>query len=174
MAVFNFESGKALLLLREMHLPSWTNSRATFLPQIRDLPVSTGFSCCDFAKFSQNPLRKPNSWFDIAGTLRKPLFRDGPSPAIVVGDDIHWQIILTDARSQTVAFIDPFGSGFLQDIIAAIQNVLRQWTTRKVAVQTVDYKIATEGRRMELWCMGNVGTGEVAAALEPKWGDKHL
>ncbi len=35
------------------------------------------------------------------------LFRDGPSPAIVVGDGIHWRIILTDARSQTVAFIDP-------------------------------------------------------------------
>ncbi len=44
---------------------------------------------------------------DIAGTLRKTLSRDGPSPAIVVGDGIHWRIILTDARSQTVAFIDP-------------------------------------------------------------------
>ena len=59
---------------------------------------------------------------DTAGTLRETLSRDGPSPAIVVGDDIHWRIILTDARSQTVAFIDPFGSGFLQDIIAAIKH----------------------------------------------------
>ena len=58
---------------------------------------------------------------DIAGTLRKTLSSDGPSPAIVVGDDIHWQIILIDARSQTVAFIDPFGSGLLQDIIEAIK-----------------------------------------------------
>jgi len=61
MAVFNFESGNPLLLLREIHLPSWTNSRATFLPQIRDLPVSTGFAGCDFVKFSQNPSRKPIS-----------------------------------------------------------------------------------------------------------------
>ena len=77
---------------------------------------------------------------DIAGTLRKTLSRDGPSPAIVVGDDIHWRIILTDARSQTVAFVYPFGSGFLQDIIAAIKTFYdneqagrwryKQWTTR--------------------------------------------
>ena len=33
----------------------------------------------------------PNtSQSDIAGTLRKTLSRDGPSPAVVVGDDIHW------------------------------------------------------------------------------------
>jgi len=58
-AVFNFESGKALLLLREMHLPSWTNSRAMFLPQTMGLPVSTGFAGLNFAKFFQNPLTKP-------------------------------------------------------------------------------------------------------------------
>jgi hypothetical protein len=77
---------------------------------------------------------------DIAGTLRKTLFRDGPCPAIVVGDGIHWRIILTDARSQTVAFIGPFGSGFLQDIIKAIRTLYdndqpgrwqyKEWTTR--------------------------------------------
>ena len=76
----------------------------------------------------------------IAGTLRKTLSRNGPSPAIVVGDDIHWRIILTDARSQTVAFIDPFGSGFLPDITAAIKTFYaneqpgrwryEEWTTR--------------------------------------------
>ena len=60
---------------------------------------------------------------DIAGTLRKTLSSDGPSPAIIVGDDIHWRIILTDARSQNVALIDPFGSGFLQDVIAAIKHL---------------------------------------------------
>ena len=79
------------------------------------------------------------SFSDIAGTLRKTLPRDGPCPA-VVGDGIHWQIILTDARSQTVAFIDPFGSGFLQDIITAIKTFYdnkrpgtwqyKEWTTR--------------------------------------------
>ena len=77
---------------------------------------------------------------DIAPTLRKTLSRDRPSPAIVVGDDIHWRIILTDARLQTVAFIDPFGGGFLQDIIAAINTFYnneqpgrwryKEWTTR--------------------------------------------
>ncbi len=77
---------------------------------------------------------------DIAGTLRETLSRNGPSPAIVVGDGIHWRIILTDARSQTVAFIDPFGSGLLQDIIAAIKTFYdneqpgrwqyKEWTTR--------------------------------------------
>ncbi len=77
---------------------------------------------------------------DTAGTLRETLSRDGPSPAIVVGDDIHWQIILANARSQTVAFIDPFGSGFLQGIIAAIKAFYgneqpgmwqyKDWTTR--------------------------------------------
>ncbi len=51
-AVFNFVSGKALLLRREMHLPSSTNSRATFLPKIRDLPVSLGFAGCNSVKFS--------------------------------------------------------------------------------------------------------------------------
>ena len=69
----------------------------------------------------------PNtSQSDITGTLRKTLYRDGPSPAIVVGDNIHWRSILTDARSQTVAFIDPFGSGFLQDTHSSSQNILQQ------------------------------------------------
>ena len=63
------------------------------------------------------------SLFDIAGTLRKTLSRDGPCPAIIVGDGIHWRIILTDARSQTIAFIGPFGIGFLQDIITAIKTM---------------------------------------------------
>ncbi len=76
---------------------------------------------------------------DTAGTLRKTLSRDGPSPAIVVGDGIHWRIILTDARSQTVALIDPFGSGFLKDIITAIKTFYdsepgrwqyKEWNTR--------------------------------------------
>ena len=44
----HFGSGKVLLLLREMHLPSWTNSRATFSPQIRELPVPKGFAGCIF------------------------------------------------------------------------------------------------------------------------------
>ncbi len=30
--------------------------------------------------------------------------------------------MLIDARSQNIAFIDPFGSGFLQDIIKAIKD----------------------------------------------------
>jgi len=77
---------------------------------------------------------------NIAGTLKKTLSRDGPCPAIVVGDGIHWRIILTDARSQTVAFIDPFGSGFLKDIMTAIKTFYdneqpgrwqyKEWTTR--------------------------------------------
>ena len=36
-----------------MHLPSWTNSRATLLPQNRDLPVSKGFGGLRF-EFRQN------------------------------------------------------------------------------------------------------------------------
>ncbi len=53
MVVPDFASGKALLLLREVHLPSWTNSQAIFLPQNGDLP--TGFTGLFFAKLSQNP-----------------------------------------------------------------------------------------------------------------------
>jgi len=34
----------------------------------------------------------------------------------------HWQVMLIDASSQHVAFIDPFGDGFLQDIIEAIKE----------------------------------------------------
>jgi len=39
-------------LLRDLLLPSQANARATFLPQIRDFPVSTGFAGCNFVKFS--------------------------------------------------------------------------------------------------------------------------
>ncbi len=107
----------------------------------------------------------PNtSQCDIAGTLRKTLSTDGPSPAIDVGGDIHWQIILTDARSQTVAFVNPFGSGFLRDIIAAIKTFYdneqpgrwqyKKWTTRL--------------QHMKLWYMGNTDTRNMDAILEPK------
>ncbi len=60
MAVSNFESGKALLLLREMHLPSRKTSQAIFLPKNRGLPVSTGFAGFEFPQFSQNHLTKPD------------------------------------------------------------------------------------------------------------------
>ena len=52
MAVLNFESSKALLLLREMHVPSLKISRAVFLP---DLPVSTGFGGLKSPNPSENP-----------------------------------------------------------------------------------------------------------------------
>jgi len=65
MAGFIFESGNALLLLREVHLQSWINSWAIFLPQNRDLSVSTGlnlgFAGLKFPKFFQKPLTKPDS-----------------------------------------------------------------------------------------------------------------
>ncbi len=37
---------------------------------------------------------------DIAGTIRKTLDVDGACPAIVVGDNTHWRVMLIDARSQ--------------------------------------------------------------------------
>jgi len=48
MVVPSFESGKALLSLREMHLQSSTNSQAIFLPSNRGFPVSTGFAGLKF------------------------------------------------------------------------------------------------------------------------------
>lgn len=57
MVVFSSESGKALLLLREMHLPSRKTSQAIFLPKTRGLPVSTGFATL---KFRQKHLKVPD------------------------------------------------------------------------------------------------------------------
>jgi len=47
---------------------------------------------------------------------------DKHCPASVVGDGIHWRIVLTDARSQSIPFIDFIGSGFLQDMTKAIKT----------------------------------------------------
>ncbi len=46
-----------------------------------------------------------SSMRDITAALRKTLDREGPCPA-----------------SQSAAFIDPFGNGFLQDVIKAITD----------------------------------------------------
>ena len=102
----------------------------------------------------------------FAGTLRQTLSREGPYPASVVSDGIHWRIVLTNARSQSIAFIDFIGSGFLQDMTKAIKplTVMNQGGgSTKSGVQDCNKR-----RHMEVWHMGNMNTGEMDAVLEPK------
>jgi len=40
----------------------------------------------------------------------------GPSPAIVVADDRHFNVILIKPQLKSVMLFDPFGTGFLQSV----------------------------------------------------------
>ena len=47
---------------------------------------------------------------DISQAMRDALSPDGPSPAITFGDNIHWRVMLINARRKHVGFVDPFGT----------------------------------------------------------------
>ena len=59
---------------------------------------------------------------DISQALRDALSPDGPSPAITIGDNIHWRVMLINARRKHVDFVDPFGTGFLHSVRTSVQQ----------------------------------------------------
>ena len=77
---------------------------------------------------------------DISQAMRDALSPDGPSPAITFGDNIHWRVMLINARRKHVDFVDPFGTGFLRSVKTSIQEFYQrdktgtwtftEWTTR--------------------------------------------
>jgi len=53
---------------------------------------------------------------EIYQALRESLQETGPSPAIVVADDRHFNVILIKPQLKSVMLFDPFGTGFLQSV----------------------------------------------------------
>ncbi len=58
---------------------------------------------------------------DISQAMRDALSPDGPSPAITFGDNIHWRVMLINARRKHVDFADCFGAGFLHSVRTSVQ-----------------------------------------------------
>ncbi len=66
---------------------------------------------------------------DIPQAIRDALSPDGPSPAITIGDNIHWRVILINARRKLVDFVDPFGTGFPRSVKASVQEFYQRGNT---------------------------------------------
>ena len=54
---------------------------------------------------------------------------DGPSPAIAFGDNIHWRVMLSNARKKHVDFVDPFGTGSLHSVRTGVQKFYQRDNT---------------------------------------------
>ena len=63
---------------------------------------------------------------DISQALRDALSLDGPSPTITIRDNIHWRVMLINARRKHVDFVDPFGTGYLHSVRMSVQQFY-QW-----------------------------------------------
>ena len=59
---------------------------------------------------------------DIFQAMRDALSPDGSSPAVTIGDNIHWKVMLINARRKHVDFVDPFGTGFLHSVRTSVQK----------------------------------------------------
>ena len=59
---------------------------------------------------------------DISQALRDALSPDGPSPAITIGGNIHWRVMLINARRKHVDFVDPFGTDYLHSVRTSVQQ----------------------------------------------------
>ncbi len=66
---------------------------------------------------------------DISQAMRDALSPDGPSPAITFGDNIHWRVLLINARRKHVDFVDPFGIGFLGSVRTSVQEFYQRDNT---------------------------------------------
>ncbi len=63
---------------------------------------------------------------DISQAMRDALSPSGPSPAITIGNNIHWRVMLINARRKHVDFVDPFGTGFLRSVKTSVQEVYQR------------------------------------------------
>ena len=63
---------------------------------------------------------------DISQAMRDVVSPDGPSPAITFGDNIHWRVMLINARRKHVDFVDPFGAGFLHSVRTSVQDFCKK------------------------------------------------
>ncbi len=61
--------------------------------------------------------------------MRDALSPDGPSPAITFGDNIHWRVMLINARRKHVDFVDPFGTGFLHSVRTSVRKFYQRDNT---------------------------------------------
>ena len=66
---------------------------------------------------------------DISQAMRDALSPHGPSPAIMFGDNIHWRVMLINARRKHVDFVDPFGTGFLHSVRTSVQQFYQRDNT---------------------------------------------
>jgi len=100
---------------------------------------------------------------DISQAMRDALSPDGPSPAITFGDNIHWRVMLINARKKHVDFVDPFGTGFLRSVKTSIQEFYQRDKTGTWTFTEWTTRLQPRG---DTWNMGNMDSGEVDAILE--------
>ena len=110
---------------------------------------------------------------DIAQVMRDTLSPEGPSPAITFGDNIHWRVMLINAKTKHVDLIDPFGTGFLHTVRTGVQNFYKrdktgtwtftEWATRLQPTEDTwncgIWAIWIQEKWMQFWSQ----TGETAA-----------
>ena len=59
---------------------------------------------------------------EISQTFRDSLQQSGPSPVVVFSDNIHFQVVLTNAVSKMVTLFDPFGNGFPESVTNTVKT----------------------------------------------------
>jgi len=63
---------------------------------------------------------------DISQAVRDASYPDGSGPAITLGDNTHWRVMLINARRKHVDFIDPCGTGFLHSVRTSVQKLYQR------------------------------------------------
>ena len=59
---------------------------------------------------------------DISQAMRDTVSPDGPSPAITIGNDVHWRLMLISTRRKHDDFVDLVGTGFLHSVRTSIHK----------------------------------------------------
>ena len=63
---------------------------------------------------------------DIPKVIYETLQTNGPSPAIVIGNHVHWTVLCIHAPAKSVIYIDPTGAGFSNDVQQDVKTFYRQ------------------------------------------------
>lgn len=106
----------------------------------------------------------------IAQAMRDAMSREGPCPAISIGDYRHFETVLINAKTKTVSLVDPFGRGFSEDVKVGIIDLYSkdksgEWSFSewKVKLQHDSYNcgiwaIWMQEQWMQYWSQDHVTT----------------
>ena len=90
---------------------------------------------------------------DIAQLLRDTFDREGPCPAIAIGDNIHFRTVLINSKTKSISLVEPFGNNFSEYVKNSMLDFHSKDNTGDWSSTEWKIKLQHDSYSCEIWAI---------------------